>query len=223
LQAKPQDRQRKTAWLSRDLRSTDPHALQRCGSRRWRPGLSRGIFSSSPLESAALAATPRSKATTSPVPGPGIVPGTTANAMCQRPARSSVTRWDFTPRGTDLDHPNLTQPASGIQISPAPRFSLRTCPGRTATIRSPRCARPFATQAFDEYPRRNVAWPGQSPSTPAAGPSGFRCAAIHAPSEPRSTACTAVHIPARSGVRDATTTAVRQPGSRRIAPGRNGL
>ena len=30
-------------------------------------------------------------------------------------------------------------------------------------------------------------------------------------------------IPARSGVRDATTTAVRRPGSRRIVPGRNGL
>ena len=39
--------------------------------------------------------------------------------------------------GTGLDHPNLTQPALGIQISPAPLLSLRTCPGRTATIRNP--------------------------------------------------------------------------------------
>ena len=60
LQAKPQDRQRKTAWLSRDLRSTDPHALQRCDvnagfTRSMRPGaLSSSLRSRSPQPEARI-------------------------------------------------------------------------------------------------------------------------------------------------------------------------
>jgi hypothetical protein len=77
------------------------------------PGLSRGMFSSSPAESAALTATPRSRPTTSPVPvpGPGIGAGTAANAMCLFPARSRVTRHDFTPPGVGRDRLNRTRPA----------------------------------------------------------------------------------------------------------------
>ena len=51
-----------------------------------------GQGSISPVDKAALTATPRSIPTTSPVPGPGTGPGMTANATCQRPARSRVTR-----------------------------------------------------------------------------------------------------------------------------------
>src|SRR5450756_106061 len=47
---------------------------------------------SSPVDSAAATATPRSAPTTSPVPGAGMAAGMAANAMCQRPAQSRVTR-----------------------------------------------------------------------------------------------------------------------------------
>ena len=58
------------------LRCLDPgcdRASLRCSrtSRRCRPGLSRGTCSNSPVDRAALTATPRSTPTTSPVPGTG--------------------------------------------------------------------------------------------------------------------------------------------------------
>ena len=51
-----------------------------------------GTCSSSPVDSAADTATPRSMPTTLQSPGPQIGSGMRANATCQRPARSRVTR-----------------------------------------------------------------------------------------------------------------------------------
>src|SRR5450631_4346523 len=48
-----------------------------------------------PVDSASATATPRSTPTTPPVPGAGIGSGITASAICQRPARSAVMRYDF--------------------------------------------------------------------------------------------------------------------------------
>ena len=61
-------------------------------SLRCRPGLSRGAASISPVDSAALMATPRSTPTTLSLPGAGMDSGIAAKAMCHRPARSKVTR-----------------------------------------------------------------------------------------------------------------------------------
>src|ERR1035437_1701163 len=49
----------------------------------------------SPVDSATATVTPRSTPTTPPVPGAVIGAGITANAICQRPARSRVMRYDF--------------------------------------------------------------------------------------------------------------------------------
>ena len=54
--------------------------------------LKPGACSSSPVDNAADTTTPRSIPTTLPSPGPAIGSGTWANAICQRPARSQVTR-----------------------------------------------------------------------------------------------------------------------------------
>ena len=76
-------------------------------SRRSRRSCSRedrpGQRSISPVDRAADTATPRSTPTTSPLPGEGTGSGTWANATCQRPERSRVTRNDFTPSGTAQD------------------------------------------------------------------------------------------------------------------------
>ena len=64
------------------------NTFNRLASPRLRPG----ACSSSPVDKAADTATPRSIPTTLPSPGPAIGSGTWANAMCQRPARSQVTR-----------------------------------------------------------------------------------------------------------------------------------
>jgi hypothetical protein len=56
------------------------------------PRLRSGACSSSPVDNAADTTTPRSIPTTLPSPGPAIGSGTYANAICQRPARSRVTR-----------------------------------------------------------------------------------------------------------------------------------
>jgi hypothetical protein len=103
----------------------------RCGARR------PGQCSSSPVDRAALTATPRSTPTLSPVPGPLTGFGRTANATCQRPARSSFTRNDFTSCGTCRDQRNRTHPALGTRTSPMFRLSRRTCPGLTWTMRNP--------------------------------------------------------------------------------------
>ena len=62
--------------------------FNRLASPRVRPG----TCNRSPVDSAADTATPRSIPTTLPSPGPVMGPGTWANAICQRPARSRVTR-----------------------------------------------------------------------------------------------------------------------------------
>ena len=56
------------------------------------PATQSGARSSSPVDSAADTTTPRSMPTTLPSPGPAIGSGMWANAICQRPARSRVTR-----------------------------------------------------------------------------------------------------------------------------------
>ena len=69
-------------------------ASVRCSRRsrlRSRP-VRAGACSRSPVDSAAETATPRSIPTTWPLPGAGTGSGITANATCQRPARSIVTR-----------------------------------------------------------------------------------------------------------------------------------
>ena len=49
--------------------------------------------------------------------------GITANATCQRPARSRVTRKDLTPSGTGRDQRNRTQPAFGTFTVAAVEFA----------------------------------------------------------------------------------------------------
>ena len=56
------------------------------------PGLNRGARNSSPVDNAADQTMPRSIPTTLPSPGPAIGSGLWANAICQRPTRSRVTR-----------------------------------------------------------------------------------------------------------------------------------
>ena len=72
-------------------------------SRACSAGRRPGQCSSSPVDNAADTVTPRSMPTTSPVPGPGMGVGIAANATCQRPARSHVTRrtWPRARRGTN--------------------------------------------------------------------------------------------------------------------------
>ena len=106
---------------------------RRRASRPVRPGQ----CSISPVDRAALTLTPRSIPTSAPVPGPGTGPGMTANATCQRPERSRVTRKDFTSSGTGRDQRNRTQPALGIFTAAWWRLRRRTSPGFTATIRKP--------------------------------------------------------------------------------------
>ena len=56
------------------------------------PGVRPGACSSSPVDNAADTTTPRSIPTTLRSPGPAKGSGMWANAICQRPARSRVTR-----------------------------------------------------------------------------------------------------------------------------------
>ncbi len=72
-------------WARASLRCRR-RTRRRCGPVR--PGACR----SSPVDRAADTVTPRSMPTTWPLPGAGIGSGITAKAMCQRPARSIVTR-----------------------------------------------------------------------------------------------------------------------------------
>ena len=56
------------------------------------PGVRPGACSSSPVDNAADTTTPRSIPTTLRSPGPAMGSGMWTNAICQRPARSRVTR-----------------------------------------------------------------------------------------------------------------------------------
>ena len=115
----------------RRLEPRSARASRRCCTfnRLASPRLRPGACSSSPVDNAADTATPRSIPTTLPSPGPAIGSGTWANAMCQRPARSRVTRKDFTPRDrlrqaeahpAHLGHPHPTKPA--VQTLDVVRF-----------------------------------------------------------------------------------------------------
>src|ERR1035437_4936608 len=82
------------------LRRFDPRrarASLRCSRRSRSASFARkpaGLVIS-PVDSATATVTPRSTPTTPPVPGAVIGAGITANAICQRPARSRVMRYDF--------------------------------------------------------------------------------------------------------------------------------
>ena len=124
---------------------------------------------------------PRSMPTTWPLPGAGTGPGMAAKATCQRPARSIVTRKDFTPGGTGRDQRNRTQPAFGTQTSPVLRLTRRTshCRPRLPTMRKP-SSRP----ALRQVGRR----------------AGFRGSAnaARARAKSRSACCCTVWLPAAS-------------------------
>ena len=96
-------------------------------SRRWQDGDRRGQVNISPVDRAALTTTPRSTPTTFPVPGAWMGRGMAANAMCQRPARSSFTRNDLA-WGTVRLQRNRTQPTLEMKTCPQCRFSRRTWP-----------------------------------------------------------------------------------------------
>ena len=99
--------------------------------------LSPGAVSISPVDSAALTATPRSMPTVSPLPGPAIPSGIKVNATCQRPARSTVMRYDFASGGTGRDQRKRTHPALGTRTSPTWRDRRRTSRGLSASTRNP--------------------------------------------------------------------------------------
>src|ERR1019366_173154 len=96
------------------LRRFDPRrarASLRCNRRSRSASFARkplGLVIS-PVDSATATVTPRSTPTTPPVPGAGIGSGITANAICQRPARSCVMRYDFQSMRARL-RLNQTQP-----------------------------------------------------------------------------------------------------------------
>ena len=87
-------------------------ARDRRRARRSVRGDEPGAWYVSPKARARDTATPRSMPVTSPVPGPSIGAGMTANATCQRPTRSRVIRYDLAP-GTFRLRRKRTQPAFG--------------------------------------------------------------------------------------------------------------
>jgi hypothetical protein len=133
-------RARARLTCARRLEAGAARARRRCSRRSRRASLGRkvGAISSSPVDSAADTTTPRSSATTCRFPGAGITGGTAANATCQRPARSRVTRKDLV-GGTGRDQRNRTQPSLGTNTAPQRRFSRRTWAALGATLRNPSC------------------------------------------------------------------------------------
>ena len=77
-------------------------------------------MSISPVERAALTVTPRSIPTTSPVPGPWTGSGMTANATCQRAARSRVTRNDRASAGASGTSGTAPSRPSHPDLAPVP-------------------------------------------------------------------------------------------------------
>ena len=118
LQAYPQATQPNRAWLSRLPAAMCPHA-----EHRWlvyaavtfstRPGAfcSRRRTSTPQPEARMARLSPALARTFRPGAGAGTGSGTAANATCQRPARSRVTRNVFASRGTCRDQRNRTHPA----------------------------------------------------------------------------------------------------------------
>ena len=103
--------------------------------RRCSPGVRPGTVSISPVDKAADTVTPRSIPITAPLPGVSTGSGATANATCQRPARSRVTRNAFTPSGMRRDQRNRTQPTFGMRTCPQWRPTRRTSPDKPCVLR----------------------------------------------------------------------------------------
>src|ERR1035437_2316558 len=112
------------------LRRFDPRrarASLRCSRRSRSASFARkplGLVIS-PVDSATATVTPRSTPTTPPVPGAGIGSGITANAICQRPARSRVMRYDLQSARSRL-RLNQTHPTFGTSTLDRARLSRRT-------------------------------------------------------------------------------------------------
>src|SRR5664279_909332 len=140
------------------LRRFDPRAARaslRC-SRRPRPAsfmLSPPGLVISPVDSATASVTPRSTPTTPPTPGAGIGSGIAANAICQRPARSRVMRYDFHPASARLAL-NQTQPIFAHQHTGA-------CPVVAADPQPRRSDDPPALMLAGFTPRRTPMGPGE--------------------------------------------------------------
>src|ERR1035437_9484184 len=123
------------------LRRFDPRrarASLRCSRRSRSASFARkplGLVIS-PVDSATATVTPRSTPTTPPVPGAGIGSGITANAICQRPARSRVMRYDFQCMRARL-RLNCSQPILGTSTLDRARLSRRTRNPAGPTIRKP--------------------------------------------------------------------------------------
>ncbi len=123
-------------------RRFDPRRARasRCCKRRSRsvsPARRPGTRSRSPVDRATDTATPRSTPTTLPSFGPRTGSGMAAKAMCQRPDRSRVTRYDFTVSGMLRVQRKRTQATLGIHTRPWRRLSRSMWRGLTATWRNP--------------------------------------------------------------------------------------
>src|ERR1039458_3476393 len=107
-----------------DAGAAAARASLRCSRRPRSASLARkplGLVIS-PVDSATATVTPRSTPTTAPTPGAGIGSGITANAICQRPARSRVMRYDFQSMRARL-RLNETQPIFGTSTLQRARLS----------------------------------------------------------------------------------------------------
>src|ERR1035437_1118287 len=140
------------------LRRFDPRrarASLRCSRRGRSASFARqplGLVIS-PVDSATATVTPRSTPTTPPTPGAGIGSGITANAICQRPARSRVMRYDF--------HPARARPAFNQTQPIFAHQHTGSCP---VVLTNPNSLRPDDPQALilaGFTPRRTPMGPGK--------------------------------------------------------------
>jgi hypothetical protein len=128
----------------------------------------------SPVHSATATVTPRSRPTPPPAPGAGIGSGTTADAICQWPARSPAMGYDFHPASPRLCL-NQTQPILGHQhTGPCTVVAADRPTPQARRSANPHARRPDTTSDADGSRRRRSATPGQGPATPAAEPSTTR-------------------------------------------------
>ena len=142
---------------------------------------SPGTVSVSPVDSAALTVTPRSMPTAAPVPGPWTGAGMTANATCQRPARSRLTRNDRASAGTARDQRN--RDPAGLRhpdLAPVPAHAAHV--PRPAAL--PGDPEPLVPAGL--APRRAAVRPGeQARHGPREVPQRLLLHRLAAPGEPR--------------------------------------
>ena len=167
---------RATAILTSHLRRDPGRALASLRSNRRRRACSRrespGHRNNSPADRATDTATPRSMPATSPLPGAAIGSGMAANATCQCPVRSRVTRYDLTSSGTGRDNRNRTQPSFGTFTSAWFRFSRRMSLGPIATTRKPSFSFFLLHLGRRRVPLKKAAMLSRNRAGPAAEPSG---------------------------------------------------